>query len=417
MLAKDNKAMAPSESKPISSCSGRVASYAYGALTVLVALACLNGMYRAISGGTTDFNGFWDAGHAIWQDGAFATGKAVERYPPTFQLCMVPFGALPYPCAVIVWSILNASALITLPRLFRRLWGFSLRHQLPGWLIISPFALDNLVLCQSGPLLLWLVTASLLCIQRKAYFASGGLLGLGIGLKVLPIVFVALCLLQVRSRVCCFAFGLVTALALPVALGFCLLSQPTEAIWENASGWYDYVRTDGSAAGMLANGRSLRYNNQAPAIVMGRTFGNIPPGSAKGAIRIASFDLISVMWWHRALIALILLVWFAAVWLAYRSAREAIYFRLFGMTAIAMLAGSPIVWTHYFIWLGPASVEVSRGKGLRKAVALLVAVCTGLALRPARAIGFHMAIALAFFGFIAYRCFAASTLRRPASGE
>ena len=380
--------------------SKHLVSYVYLGMGMLVIIACLSGVYRAIWGGTTDFDGFWDAAHTLWDTGVFATGKAIERYPFTFQLYLVPFGALPYACAVILWNILNAVLLIDLPRVFKALSKIPLNQQLLGWLIVLPFALDNLVLCQSGPLLLWLIAMGLVYLQRKLFFKSGCLMGIAALLKILPIVFLFSSILQKRIRNLYFYVGLAIALVLPLVLGLCLLNQPSSSLLEAANGWYKYVLSDGSASGMLEEGIDIRYNNQALPIVLGRTFGNIPIGSAKGVFHIASFQQNTIVWCYRILVIIIVLLWFIAIWETYRSNSPKSELRLFGMTAIVMLAGSPIVWTHYFIWLAPVCIYLSYRK--RFSIALLVIAYLGLILIPARSLGIHMLLALTLFFFMSY---------------
>ena len=77
--------------------------------------------------------------------------------------------------------------------------------------------------------------------------------------------------------------------------------------------------------------------------------------------------------------------------------------RLFGskrLGALAMLMVSPLVWTHYFIWLLPAAICVAHWPRLLATCA--IASLLALMNIHVRALGFHMLLALVLYGAVVY---------------
>jgi hypothetical protein len=72
---------------------------------------------------------------------------------------------------------------------------------------------------------------------------------------------------------------------------------------------------------------------------------------------------------------------------------------MFALTAILMLACTPICWHHYFLWTLPAALFLSHHRRwLLAAAALSLA---GTASQAARGLGCHMVMALVFFVAVA----------------
>jgi hypothetical protein len=357
------------------------------------------GVSRALRGHGSDFDGFWAAAHHVWIQGTLSTAKDVERYPPSFQLLLTPLGAVPLLWAVVLWNTLNLAALIDLPRLFEKFSGVPKHTQLLAWAIMLPFAIDNLVLGQSGPVLLWLTTVGVFQARKSRPFRAGWLLGLATCIKVIPVVFLVLGgVLRKRSRLLVGALG---AVIVAVTVGTIVLDKPEQQLGAVRS-WWQYVWTRGSMQGMVERGHSLRYTDQAVGVVIARTFADIKQGKTKEAISLGSLSLKTVVWLTRAVRAIAILLWLVAAWQTYKLGTDLAWFRLFVMTALAMLAGSPIVWTHYFLWLAPASVYLLSRRSL--AFALLILVWLGLLFVPAQALGVHIILVLATIGLLSHDC-------------
>jgi hypothetical protein len=80
---------------------------------------------------------------------------------------------------------------------------------------------------------------------------------------------------------------------------------------------------------------------------------------------------------------------------------------LYALSALGMLIAAPIVWTHYFLVMLCGRPRLLLWGGLAFNAALL--------LPPLRALGFHMACALALYAWIAWGLWSAAPLRQPAS--
>jgi hypothetical protein len=96
----------------------------------------------------------------------------VRRYPPTFAVLLAPLGFLPLWLATAVWVLLSAGCLAALPRICANLTGIAIRDQWPAWLVAAPFLVDNLVLGQNGPMLLFLVSLGLLLVKRGRWIGG-----------------------------------------------------------------------------------------------------------------------------------------------------------------------------------------------------------------------------------------------------
>jgi hypothetical protein len=134
-------------------------------------------------------------------------------------------------------------------------------------------------------------------------------------------------------------------------------------------------------------------------VTLARTFGEIDERRSRDAVRLASWPLP----WVWALYALMLAAVFAAGAGAALGARRRsdgdAWLELYALSALGMLLVAPIVWTHYFLWMLPGLLA------LRAQPRLLlwggIAFNAALALPPLRALGFHMACALALYVWIA----------------
>jgi alpha-1,2-mannosyltransferase len=72
---------------------------------------------------------------------------------------------------------------------------------------------------------------------------------------------------------------------------------------------------------------------------------------------------------------------------------------MFALTSVIMLVASHIVWPHYFMWLLPATLFLSRCPRFLVAVAVIGQL--GMMIPVLRGLGCHMAIALVLFAMVA----------------
>ncbi len=365
-------------------------------LIAAVVLAGMLGLLRiynvSVHGkGGTDFNGFHRGAAALVQTGALSEDKAVRRYPPTFQVLIAPLALLPMAPAGVLWMTLNVLAVLGLPGLMARLSGVPAAKQWPAWLLMAPFIGDNLALGQNGPMLLWLVSAGLVAAKEKRAVVGGVLLGFAGLIKIIPIVLAGPCLFLRRTARC--SAGIAAALLVGVFATVAALGP--HAAWEETASWFHEVRQEQSAWSLIESGRSIRYNNQGLAVTIARTLGPVDPRKAKGAVRIASWPFAVSWTLYGGICAAGAAAWLAAAIRCRRRRLPGSWSGLYGLSAPLMLAASPLVWTHYFIWLFPTAVFLSRRRKLL--VLLSIASLIALGIRPARALGFHMWLSLSLF--------------------
>ena len=396
----------------------------------LIGFAILLGIYvvqRAVFN-DGDFDGFHRAAQYVLETGELSVEKNVQRYLPTFQVFMVPLGLLPLRVAAALWLCFSLVSLWQLPRLTERLTGVTPRQQLPAWLIMAPIFVDNLILGQSGLVLLTLSIASLVWMREGRGVRGGLVLGL-LGLfKILPLALFAVPVLLGRSR------SAVAGLLLAVVLGtgFCTALVGWEETREAATFWATKTRAEQTPWALVANNRSLRHNNQGLGVVLARTFGDIKPAKAKNSVNITSFPL-KVPWsLYGTLLAIAVALGLRTAWVVRRGVvgsdpgdvdvdgraderhADRVWGGLCALVGLGMLFVSPIVWTHYFAWLFPALVLIVHRRAimLRGGWAFVLA----FAVPQLRGLGLHMFAALALYVFVA-QALARRTAPPPAAGS
>lgn len=371
----------------------------------LLLLACGVVAVERAGRGSNDFDGFHAGARQVWEQGSLSEAKAVSRYPPLFQVLLAPLGALPVSVAAALWFLLCLAALLALPRALEQATGVTVARQGPAWLILAPFVVDDLMLGQSGLLLLWLATRAVALARRGGEGRAGALLGLCAGLKVLPALLLAVPLLLGRWRRTLLGLGLfaLAGLALSVAvLGL-------DAVGEGLAGWGEENTTRQTPWALVQWGRSMRYNNQALATVLARSLGEIGTREARGAVHLLRLDL-SVIWWlYGGLVLFIAARGLAAAAAARRLLRHAAtrddadprtaedlaWGGLYALSALTLLLAAPLVWTHYFLWTLPAFVVTPLRPRTRALVGAAFAL--GLAAVPLRALGLQLWISLGLF--------------------
>ena len=164
------------------------------------------------------------------------------------------------------------------------------------------------------------------------------------------------------------------------------------------------IRLDPGPREALAPGRrrsDLRVNNESLPIVLARTLGDLgfrPPRPAV-ALGLVPLDVIWTAW--AVVLAVLAITWLACVRSANAPATPTprAWLGMFALTSILMLAGTPICWHHYFLWLLPATLFLAHRRRLL-AVAAAVSLL-GTVFPVARGLGCHMFLALGLFGVAA----------------
>jgi len=358
------------------------------------------GFQRSITRGN-DFDNFYDSAVSVWRHGALLHEKGTERYLPSFQVLIAPLGALPITAAAGVWLVVSAASYGALAWMFARVFGVPPRGQVPAWLCVTPFLVNNVTLGQNNPLLLALATAGMAASAAGRDARAGVALAVAGLLKVLPAALLAVPL--GLGRIGPTLAGAATA-GLTVASVTALSIGPGPAV-DASRRWLSEVRGDQTPAQLIAVVRSLRYNNQGLAITLARTFGDFsrqPQRAAPGSTQLLALPLSWIWAFYGAVLATLCGVFAAVVWRV-RSRGPTpprAFLGVFGLAVVPMLAASPIVWTHYFLWLLPGFVYLAARRRALYAIAFVSLLA--LFVDTARGLGFHMALALAQFAWLAH---------------
>ncbi len=366
-------------------------------LTFLAILAAAVLTYSTIRGATltSDFKNPYRVARIFWETGTLDI-RSEPRYPPTIRVLLVPLAALPIGVAAATWALLSLAAVAALPGAIERLSGLSLREQALPWLAVLTFILDAFALGQSDPINLFLVTSGLALARASRPITGAGLIGLAGMIKVLPVVFWSV--LAVRRRLAAAVAGALLTLIASLAL------LTVFAGWgpglRSVAEWVTVLHEQEGPWGLVVTrNSSLRENNEALAVVLARTFGDLDPTLARNAVSLAHLPL-RVIWgtWLAVLVAMIL-TWLGCALRARRAPPAQGWLGMFALTAVVMLMASPIAWPHYFMWLLPATLFLARRPRLLLTVAVLGQL--GMMIPVLRGLGWHTAIALALFAIVA----------------
>lgn len=350
---------------------------------------------------SNDFDNFHLAAASVWRDGALYLEKGTLRYPPSFQVMMSPLGAFPIAVAAGLWVLVNYLALAVLPFAFARLSGVAPREQALAWFAVAPFVVGNITLGQSGPVLLAGSTLGILAAARGQALGGGALIALGGFYKVFP---GALLAVPIALRRAPGALGGAALAGVAVAAWVALAIGPRDGL-DDLLRWLQEVRSEQRPERFVEVVRGLRYNNQGLAVTLVRSLSSDwsldPSLAAKGSIQVLDLPVAWVWRLYYALVVTLGAAWAALAWRARRAEPTPRNFLgLFALSTPAMLAVSPIVWTHYFLWLLPCFVYLA---GRKQLVAILGALSLLAVFSvPARALGFHMALSLLLFTLVAH---------------
>jgi hypothetical protein len=361
----------------------------------LLAAAVLT--YSTIRGATwtSDFKNPYRVARIFWQTGTLDI-RSEPRYPPTVRVLLAPLAALPIAVAAGLWALLSLIAMAALPDAIERLSGLSLRDQALPWLAVLTFILDAFALGQSDPINLVLVAWGLALARATRPIAGAALIGLAGMIKVLPVIFWSV--LAARRRL-----GAAVAGAL-ITIGASLALLTISAGWgpgvESVVEWIRILHEREGPWGLVATrDSSLRENNEALAVVLARTFGDLDPTLARNAVSLLRLPLPVIWGIWLAILAAMIAVGGACALRARRAPAARAWLGMFALTAVVMLMASPIVWPHYFMWLLPATLFLTRRPRLLVAVAVLGQL--GMMIPVLRGLGVHTVIALVLFATVA----------------
>jgi len=288
-------------------------------------------------------------------EGAFALPYI---YPPLWAVALAPIAGSVSPQGFFnAVALLNATLLVVGALLAFRI-AQPVRISVPVWMVMS---LGLAVLCTPVHLALWLgqpqILVTVVCLwavdrdRAGAALTAGGLIGLAASIKILPIAFVVLFVLDRNWRA--FGASALTGLAL-LGLSIALAGWPMhEAFFAQLMKASDHLILTDIVLGL-----------EAILLLL------IQPEPVE---RVLHFAIYEGLGWVSGFAILGLGVSIFAIWL--RQDRLSFYGRLFAFWALFVFFG-PLAWAHYLlglILLLPAVLE--RGR-----MAALCGCAAGLAL-------------------------------------
>jgi alpha-1,2-mannosyltransferase len=247
-------------------------------------------------------------------------------YPPVAALLFIPLALLPGKAATVAWLAVSVVALAVTLRIFVRVQRVPITPLQLGGLVMLASALypvrETYFFGQINLLLMCAICCDLLVLRGRW---SGVLIGIAAGIKLTPLVFVALLLLIGRRTA---AVRAMLAFAATVLVGFVLVPSSattywTETVWDPGRvGGVEYVRNQ-SALGTMT-----RLLGEEPST---------PLWFAVAAPFAGALLVVAALTWRRG-------------------ARDVAVL----LAAGSMLLASPISWDHHWVWGAPALLVLAR---------------------------------------------------------
>jgi alpha-1,2-mannosyltransferase len=367
------------------------------ALIVLIVLVLAILSYTIVRGASysNDFKNPYRVARVFWQTGRLDI-KSEPRYPPTVRVLLAPLAALPIATAATLWAVASLAAIAALPRLFTQLSGIPARAQALAWLAVLTFVIDAVVLGQSDPINLLLVTSGLVLARQGRAVLGAGLIGLAGMIKVLPLAFWSVVAARRRVRDVLIGAGLTALVSVGLLTGFAGGRAGIESLVE----WSAGLGAGEGPWGLIRERNSLRANNESLPVVLARTFGALDPELSPHTISVARLPLRVIWGVWLVILAAMAVTWIACAGGARRAPPDRAWLGMYALTAVLMLALTHIAWPHYFVWLLPAALFLSHRARVLLTVAALGQL--GMMIDTLRGLGCHMWLALALFVLVAH---------------
>ncbi|MES2791331.1 MAG: glycosyltransferase family 87 protein [Planctomycetota bacterium] len=371
-----------------------------------------------------------------------------DAYPPITYALFAPLGALPLWATATLWYLLNLGCSVYLWRAARDWIRAAAARAVPqdappqdtayGWLVrwcsprilnlaivgIFPAWIGSLLLGQNTLPLMVLTWAGFQAARRQQPWLAGAMLAVATTIKVLPVVFLLPFILTRNYRVIA-AFTL-AGMLLVGGLGSLYFGPNTNLDFHRK--WLKFVvqgpedREPNPLDPNTLRG-SLRYHNQSLEAVLARLLMDVPIHNREGAPRVNVLN-VSAATWRQVRSAASGVCVVLALLVLYRSARsrqvdQAVpvpsaiavagetSVETFAVLSLLQLLVSPIVWSHYYLWLfwPLLLVLVEAGRGRRGGYALYLgwlAAMPFMAVPQVRAMGLHLWLTIALLLWIGW---------------
>lgn len=365
--------------------------------------------------GSSDFRGF----HKIWNDNSVIPTQPFRQigehpsdpdpYPPSSYVIFAPLGYLPILPAAIVWYLLNLTASWGAWRGLEQISNTTLSGTRTGWLLlasIAPFWVGNLVSGQNGPILICLVVWGYLFAWRSLYQLAGILLAIPVLIKAIPVLFllpfiVSKKLLSLDWRIiaaACCTIGIWIGVVCSLYFG-----PRTNLLFQQR--WISMVvyGPDGVPANPYrpkSMHSAPRFGNQSSEAVLARLMLNIPADGKTSGFRVNLWNSGGETW-RQTRTGFALIIVLLAIVTLFRGGDRLSGLSQLSLMTLVMLLVSPIVWTHYYLWMAIPCLELllmrEKSRGAWGLMGCWWLGELGLGSVWLRAIGLHFWLVLLFY--------------------
>jgi hypothetical protein len=248
--------------------------------------------------------------------------------------------------------------------------------------------------------MLMVLGAYVLALRHRSFW-SGSLIALATLIKVVPVLFILP--FVVRRDVRALGGFAATLVGVVFGLGSLYFGPATNLDFHRR--WLEFatVGSEGPADPRIPNSMrsSIRSNNQSYEAVLARLTMDVPADRGRRAFQVNLARLDAAQWRALRIAGIAACVFVVGAALGWREWRQAgrgdrssgvDWARDFGLIASLMLIISPIVWSHYYVWmLVPLALTLQERGAVGRGLVIVWTVAGWLIGVPfARAIGVNL---------------------------
>ena len=344
-----------------------LALLAVGLLTALP-IAVYRVLHRP---GGSDFPEFYAAGRYVLEHGEIEPTAFLRYYWPSLDVAFAGLAWMPLPLAAALWYAIGCSSwiglLLTLHRLLASWAASPMARQatLGAGLLMLPLALDHLCLGAFHILMVWLMVAGLARVSRGRCWSGSILLGLGVWIKLLPLLGVGYLVLKRKWRAA--AVAVTTAIVVDLALA--LPAFGPQRTWELHVAWWEN-QARGAADRNLSDAgitEEDRITSQSLVVVLRRVLTRMGwdafPGRNSASLADLSPGHLRVVY-----LAITGIVGLGILFYCRRPGRsldDRQWATEIALLALATLWLSPVVWSYHFTAATPALAVIGARRAER----------------------------------------------------
>jgi alpha-1,2-mannosyltransferase len=324
-------------------------------------------VHRAVKDGGCDLQDFCISGQYVLdhgvrmyeildEDGNIArAASCLGRYLPSVDIAFIPLALLPISITAALWYCMNVASWYGLLRIVQRelltIEDTSERQRgtLAAALLMLPVAVDGFLLGSFHMLVVLLTVAGLTNAWHGRAVRGGLLLGIGVWLKLLPIVGVGYLLLKRKW----LAAGVAVLCVLTIDVALSVVGYGPATAWQEHVHWLNQGAV-GSATRQMDERKANdedRITNQSTMVVVRRLF-NDRAGFPKLTITTLSPAMLGA-----AELSVLGGLGAAVLWLLRRPAsalRPDDWSAEISLVLLSTLWFSPVVWSYHFSAAFPA---------------------------------------------------------------